>query len=157
MGSLVIYIAIIIAFYIIGAYATTDILRLLKNGHYFVWESDCYCFLCGERILLRDQFPIIGYVLSHGKCRHCQRRIPFSDLFLEIFLFSSMAGIAVWTGFSWVGFWLCICLYELTKACYLVKAGPREDRFILNILYSVLSNIVVFSLLAFLFLVACLI
>lgn len=151
MNSFVIHVTIIMAFYIIGAYATTDILRLLKGSSLSVWEPYCYCVQCGTRIALRDQVPVIGYVLSCGKCRRCKRKILFSNLFLEIFLFSFMTVIAVYTKFSWIGYCLCLCLYESTKVYFLVKTGRRKNKFILNIMFSLLSNIVIFSFLAFLF------
>ena len=148
----ILHIAIILACGIIGAYATTDILRLLKGSRMAVNESNCYCFLCGSRLSVWDQIPVIGYLLNRGRCHYCHRRIPSGDLFLELLLSVSMICISLWTRFSWKGFFLCFGLYECVKAGSILKMGHREERFVQNLLYSIVFNLIIFSLLAFLFL-----
>lgn len=145
--------AIFFAFYIIGAYATTDILRLLNGAHAAVWNPDCYCPVCGKKIRLRDQLPMISYWLNHGSCRWCGSKIPFSDIFLEIFVFAAMSLTAILTKCSWAGFAACVCLYQFVKLSYMVKAGCRKDGFLKNIVASILSNLIIFSFTAFLFLI----
>jgi prepilin signal peptidase PulO-like enzyme (type II secretory pathway) len=61
MATMIIRTAIIMCFYIIGAYATTDIVRLLKGARLAVWTQSCYCPVCNNCIKLVEQIPIISY------------------------------------------------------------------------------------------------
>lgn len=144
---------ILFAFYVLGAYATTDILRLLKGSTTSVNAKDCYCPICGYRIPLYDQIPILAYMKNRGKCRNCHSQIPFSDLFLEIFIFLGCSIITAACSFSWIGFGLSIAFYESTKLFYIIRKGAREDHFLSNLLKSLLNNLVWFVLLACLFLI----
>ncbi len=68
MKTALVYFSIYFAFYILGAYATTDILRLLKGSTLYVNARDCYCPICHNRILLKDQIPLFSYLKNKGKC-----------------------------------------------------------------------------------------
>lgn len=151
MKPLIIHIAIYLAFYIFGAYATTDILRLLKGTTVPVNASDCYCPVCRKKIALYDQLPVISYFINHGSCRNCKSPIPSTDLFLEVFLFLLMSAISSIFQFSWLSFALCILIYEGTKAVFLFHFGKRETAFSKNLLLSFGNNLLLFSFLAFLF------
>ena len=59
MEQLILRIGICFTFYILGAYATTDILRLLKGSAVSVTAPDCYCPICHNKIALKEQLPII--------------------------------------------------------------------------------------------------
>lgn len=148
------YFAILFAYYILGAYATTDILRLLRGSTVSVNAPDCYCPRCNTRILLRDQLPIFSYFKNHGSCRNCKSHIPISDLFLEIFLFIGLSGITIISRFSWIGFFLCILFYETTKLTFLLRFGKRKNQFGKNLVISLLNNLFLFTILAFFFALA---
>lgn len=154
MKAIIIRMAICFAFYILGAYATTDILRLLKGSTVAVNAPDCYCPVCHTKIALRDQLPIISYFKNHGSCRNCKSSIPISDLFLEIFLFLTMTLLSILLNFNWLAFALCIAVYEITKIIFLCRLGRRESAFIKNLMISLATNIALFALLAFLFALA---
>lgn len=154
MQAFIIRFTICIAFYVIGAYATTDILRLLKGSTSSINAHHCYCPICHNKIALKDQLPIIAYFKNHGACRHCKSPIPVSDLFLEIYLFLLLSGIAIIFDFNWFAFLLCVISYEITKAVFIIKNGARESGFCKNLLLSLVNNIVLFTLIAFLFLLA---
>ena len=79
MQALIVHFFIIFAFYILSAYATTDILRLLKGSTLPVNSAHCYCPNCNSKIALKDQIPILSYFLNHGKCRVCGCKIPPND------------------------------------------------------------------------------
>ena len=154
MESLFIRFVICFTFYIIGAYATTDILRLLKGSVVSINAPDCYCPICRNKIALKDQLPIFAYIKNHGSCFHCKSPIPISDLFLEVFLFVSLSVISFLFHFSWTAYFLCVLFYLCTKMIFLLVYGQREYDFLKNLLLSFFNNIVIFSLLAFLFLIA---
>lgn len=143
--------AIHFIFYILGAYATTDILRLTRCGSAPVSAPDCYCPKCGQKLRLRDQLPIFSYFWNKGRCRSCHSPIPFSDLFLELFLFVSMSAAAILTHYTWFGFFSCLLLYELTKLLFILIAGKRELDFSKNLLRSLLNNLFLFGITALVF------
>ena len=142
---------ILFSFYILGAYATTDIPRLLRGSTTPMNESNCYCPVCGYKIPLSGQIPVFSYVRNNGLCRCCGTRIPFSDIFLELFIFLSCTLIVLVTDFSVTGLYLCILFYEGTKLFYLIRKKPRETDFLLNLVKSLLNNLIIFLLLAVLF------
>lgn len=157
MNTLIINFAIFFSFYILGAYATTDILRLLKGSTRSVTASECYCPICRSKIALKDQLPIFAYIKNRGQCQSCGSKIPLSDLFLEIFLFLLLSCIGILSRFSWTGFVLCVFAYEFTKLIFLLRFGKRETDFPKNLLLSLLNNMILFGIVAFLFLLRALV
>lgn len=151
LQSVSIHTAILLALYIISAYATTDMLRLLKGSTGPVLSRDSYCPVCHHALRLRDQIPIFSYFLCRGRCRYCSSPIPVSNLLLELGMFLLTSATALLTGFSWSGYALILFLYEGTKAALLWHFGKREEDFSAQLRDSLLSNLVVFLLLAVLF------
>ena len=152
MKTYILYFAFYFIFYIIGAYATTDILRLLKNTSVPIDAPNCYCPICKNKINLINQLPIISYLKNKGKCFHCKNTIPIFDLFLEIFLFLSLSIISTCLHFEWIAFFFCIAIFEGTKFIFILIYGPREIDFIKNLFISLKNNIFIFLLLGILFL-----
>ena len=58
MQAALIHICTIFALYILSAFSTTDILRLLCGCETSILSPSCFCPQCGRRILLRHQIPI---------------------------------------------------------------------------------------------------
>ncbi|MBR4082997.1 MAG: prepilin peptidase [Lachnospiraceae bacterium] len=154
MQTIIIRFTICLVYYILGAYATTDILRLLKGSTLSINNPDCYCPICNNKIKLKDQLPIFAYIKNHGACHYCKSKIPFGDLFLEIFLFLLMTLITILLHFNWWAYFVCFIAYEVTKLLFLFIYGPRETEFAKNLLRSLGNNMVLFTLLAVLFLLA---
>lgn len=152
MKIYILYLSIYFVFYILGAYATTDILRLLKGSSTPVNASKCYCPICHNKISLKDQLPIFSYIKNHGKCFHCQNPIPISDLFLEVFIFLTFSVLCTLLHFSPLSFFLCVIIYELTKLIFLIFHGIRKNKFLKNLFISIINNIFLFSLISILFL-----
>ena len=151
MRSVLVHGAIIAAYYIVGAYATTDILRLLKGCDIPVNAAKCYCPRCGKEIALRDQIPIVSYMINGGKCRNCKASIPWTDLFFEIFIFGMMMILTVLLGFRREAFWGCLTLYEGTKLVFILLKGRREKDFERNMVQSFVNNIIIFGMIFLLF------
>lgn len=151
MPQHVIHAAIFLAFYIVGAFSTTDILRLLKGSTVSVSCPDCFCPACGSRLPLHDQIPVFSYLLNRGSCRFCGSKIPISELFSELTVFFTLSAISILSGFSYGGLFLCFLFYQIIKFIYLLKVGPRKDHFIRNLFFSLLHDIMLFGLLFFLF------
>lgn len=148
-----IYFILFPAYYILGAYATTDILRLLRGATVPVLDQKCYCPICDHQLKLTDQLPIISYLLSKGKCRYCAAAIPVSNLIPEILLFTGFSLLNILTGFQWTGYILTAVTYESLKFLAILRYGARRDGFFKNLCLSILQNIILFLLLAFLYLI----
>lgn len=148
MHSYIIHFCIILTLYIISAYATTDISRLIKGYDISILSSKCICPTCNNTIPLKMQIPIFSYIFCGGKCYFCSSSIPRLDFFIELFLFSSMTFISVLTDFSYMSYCLILILYMCTKLIIIIKYGPRKNAFIKSLLYSTASNIIVFAFLA---------
>ena len=143
--------AIFFSFSVLGAYGTTDILRLLRGSTVPVLSPDCFCPVCKNRIALYDQLPVVSYLICRGTCRHCKSHIPVSEFFLEAFLTAGLSVIAVLTGFRFAGFALCVIFSESVKGAFLARFGKREKDFLKNLALSCLSNLLLFGMVAVLF------
>ncbi|MCI8565328.1 MAG: prepilin peptidase [Lachnospiraceae bacterium] len=146
--------AVFFTFYILSAYATTDILRLLKGSTRSINDSKCYCPVCKTAIALKDQIPIVSYFKNHGACRNCGSKIPAEDMFLELFLFGALSATAIFMRLCWNGFWACVGLYEFTKLAFLIFYGKRQNDFRKNLFMSLMNNLLLFGMLAFFFALA---
>ncbi len=149
----IIRIAICICFYFIGAYATTDILRLLKGNGQNVNKGGCVCSNCGYRIRLWDQIPIFSYLAHLGKCKNCKNPIPPENFYLEVAMFGYMTFISFLNNFGFWAYISCIVFYEGVKLCMILYKGGKEEDFKKNLESSIRMNILIFALLGFLFLV----
>ena len=153
MEIYLIYFVICFCFYIIGAYATTDILRLLKGSDTPINSSDCSCPICNYKIPLHQQLPIFAYIKNHGACQNCKNKIPAANLVLEIYFFILLSGVSILLQFRFTAYILCIVIYEGTKLCLLLYYGKREHAFLKNLLHSLFNNFLLFSLIGILFVI----
>ena len=151
MKILIIHAAIYFTFYILAAYATTDILRLLKDCRTPVYASACYCPVCHQKIALKDQLPIISYFKNQGSCKICKSPIPITDFFLELFLFIALSVVSYLLHFGWIAYSFCILCYEGTKFLFLLFFGKRKSGFLKNLMISLFIHLLLFSMLALLF------
>ena len=146
MLKVLVIITILFAFYILSAYATTDILRLLKGSTVPVYAPDCYCGNCGNKIRLIDQVPIFAYLFNRGRCHYCKCKIPSYDILFEVMILVIFSVTNFILHFQFIGFFATIAEYELIKLIFLLIKGKREDAFIKNLLISLLTNVFVFLL-----------
>lgn len=146
MLEIIVEITIVFAFYILSAYATTDILRLLKGSRTPVYAPNCYCDNCGKQIRLIDQIPIIAYLANRGKCHHCKCKIPPYDFLFEVFFLITLTVTNIFLHFGLIGFIATVAEYELTKLVFILIKGKREESFGKNLLISLFTNVFVFLL-----------
>ena len=57
-----------------------------------------------------------------------------------------MSVITLISGFSWTGCFLCILFYEGLKILYLCKYGRKKTDFVIELVRSIRSNIIIFAL-----------
>ncbi len=64
---------------IIGCYLNTLAYRLTQGDapETALVTRDCICPACHHTLPLRDQIPILGYLLLGGRCRYCRMRIDW--------------------------------------------------------------------------------
>lgn len=144
--------AILLTFYLLGAYATTDMIRLVSGSDLSVGQKGCFCSHCGRKIPLWEQIPVFSYIFLGGKCKGCREKIPSANFLLELVVFSGMALLSFRTDFGFFGLWCCVLYYEAVKFFYVLYKG-RCMEFEKNLAQSFASNTVLFLLLLFLFFV----
>ena len=152
MKILILRFAILLSYYILGAFATTDIPRLLKGSKISVNAKYCFCPVCGYRIPLSSQLPVFSFLKNRGHCRSCGSRISFLDILPELFLWLSCSAIAILSRFSMTGYFLTLFLYITYKLICLLVKGVRETDLSKNLLASTINNILFFGLLAIMYL-----
>lgn len=151
MFQLLIKITICMAFYVIGAYATTDILRLLKGHPVSVGNNDCFCESCGCKLTLRQQIPVLSYLACGGKCKNCGHAISPGNFILEV-LFTAVFILAAVIADFRPSVWLfCIVFYESVKLFCVIYRGKRGRELAKGMFLSLLGNAVNFSLVGVLF------
>ena len=152
MNVIILHSAIIIAYYCIAAYATTDILRFTGEINASVSDSKCYCPSCNHELRITEQIPLISFISNRGRCRYCAAPIPKEEFLMELIIFISGLIINLITGFSFLGLLLCLLFYEICKlTCILLnlkKCHPSVKQLIVSYLF----NTIEFSLLFFLYL-----
>lgn len=145
------YACILFSTYILSAFATTDILRLLKGSQLPLLTKSCYCPNCHHTIPLSGQIPIFSYYINNGQCRFCKKPIPKTEHYLETFLFATMCIFNVTLRFSFTSFFCIATTYESVKLLFLVHYGKRESNFWHELGISTALNILLFSLLAMMY------
>lgn len=148
-----VYVSVFFSFYILGAFATTDILRLTKDSVVPVCDSHSYCPSCGHSLRLRDQIPILSYLFCRGRCRYCSAKIPAGNFILEILIFLLGSVISLSTHFQWNGYLFMMFFYVALKIGVIIILGKCTVHFRRNLLLSFLQNLVIFGLIAFFFLI----
>lgn len=151
MHKFILHLILIIAYFVIGAYATSDVSRLLKGATISVTNPSCYCPFCNAHIPLRFQIPVLSYLLGKGKCRSCGHGISLLDILPEILLPSGFIILSYSLHFSILGYLCCILLFESYKCVSIIHYQPRESQFLKNLLISILYNFIIFLFLGFLF------
>jgi len=151
MLQLLIKITICLSFYVIGAYATTDILRLLEGHPVSVGNSKCFCEACGCKLTLRQQIPIFSYLLSRGRCKSCGCPISPGNFILEVLFTAVFVLAAVITDFRPAVWLFCVMFYESVKLFCVIYRGKRGRTLAKGLLFSLMGNAVNFSLVGVLF------
>lgn len=154
MQKYLIHFILIIIYFVLGAYATTDVSRLLKGATTPISDPYCYCPSCGSVIPLRSQLPIISFMINKGKCTHCHNMISLCDILPEIILPAGFIFFSYFFYFTLKAYFSCMFLFEAYKFVSIVYYKPRETAFFKNLMFSLVINIFLFVLLGFFFFLA---
>ena len=154
MKPFLIRFIIIFLYYVVGAYATTDILRLTKNYNDIYDFKNCYCPVCGHKLKLTDQIPLFSYIAHHGKCSYCGAAIPKKEFITELLIFLLSVFFAVALNFDLIAWAINVILYQLIKLFYIFYYGRCRENFVKRLIISLFINGVVFVLIGFTYLIA---
>lgn len=76
---------------VLGCYLGTILYRLKVNAPFLTRK--CFCPACKHTLLLRDQIPVIGYVMLRGRCRYCGAKIspayPLREVLVGVYYFAT--------------------------------------------------------------------
>lgn len=118
-----------------GSFANVVIVRLPKGES--VVRPRSRCPQCEKMISWYDNIPILSWLWLRGKCRNCQKRIPFRYPLVEILMGASFAAAFWYFGFSWYLIEILIFLFGLITVSFI-----DIDHFILPDVFT-LSGIVI--------------
>ncbi len=150
----IIYISIIIASYIVSAYATTDISRLVSDSYQKYFTFDCYCPACNHKLSAADQLPIFSFYINGGKCKYCKSPIPKIDHILEVGIFLFFTFVNTIFKYSFTALLINVVAYEILKVTIILIKRPRKSHFICSVVVSLISNIIIFCFLGFFYLLS---
>ena len=85
MNTLFVISILIVGFFglSVGSFLNVVIYRLPRNVSIVFPAS--HCIVCGTPIKYRDNIPIVGYILLHGRCRECSSSISIIYPLVEFF------------------------------------------------------------------------
>jgi len=66
-----------------------------EPGRFDLMHPRSHCPRCGEAVRVRDNIPVLSWLLLGGKCRHCGERISVQYPLVEI-ASAALAGITLW-------------------------------------------------------------
>ncbi len=84
----------------VGSFLSVVIFRIQKNKGGIIFGNS-FCPSCKKKLTSRDLIPILSFLLSRGKCRHCQKGISPYYLLLEIS--TGILFLAVYLHFPFLG------------------------------------------------------
>lgn len=132
-------ICLIIVYYNMAGLSTTNILRLTKDNELPVLSSKCVCSACGGRISALMQLPIVSYIITSGKCKHCNAPIPLLGLLLEVIIWCGLTTIAILFRFCMLVALLGFVYYEMVRALFIIIVGRRANAFAKQYAVAILS------------------
>lgn len=76
---------ILLIFFLLGASVGSFINVVLDryNTGLKFWQGKSFCFSCNKLIRRIDMFPVLSFLLLHGRCRNCGSKIPQQSFIIE--------------------------------------------------------------------------
>jgi prepilin signal peptidase PulO-like enzyme (type II secretory pathway) len=69
---------------VFGNFATNPIYRLPRKESLFL--KDPYCGDCNAKLMPKDLFPVLSWLMTRGKCRYCGALVPATYACTEAFI-----------------------------------------------------------------------
>lgn len=73
----------------------------VKTAVFNLFLPRSHCPKCGKQIAIRHNIPILSYILLHGKCRHCQKKISWHYPLVELLSCSLSITVVYNCGMNW--------------------------------------------------------
>ena len=83
---------------ILGSFITAVSYRLPRGESLLSAHSRCTA--CGTALRARDLIPLLSWVFSGGKCRHCGTKVSIRYPLTELACVLGVVGVYAWMGFS---------------------------------------------------------
>ena len=101
----------------IGSFLTLVTYRLPRDEKIGMTRSRCPS--CGTTLRVLDLFPILSWMVSRGKCRHCKARVSIRYPLTELACAMGAVAAAYYFGFTLqafaiMGLWWCIVAITVT-------------------------------------------
>ena len=101
----------------IGSFLTLVTYRLPREEKIGMTRSRCPS--CGTTLGVRDLFPVLSWIFSRGKCRHCKTRVSMRNPLTELACALGAVAAAYQYGFELeaftiTGLWWCIVAIIIT-------------------------------------------
>jgi leader peptidase (prepilin peptidase)/N-methyltransferase len=126
------YLAIFYWGAILGSFLNVVIYRIPR--HLSLWKPRSHCPHCGQYLQLRDNLPLISYLLLKGRCRFCHQKI--SSRYFKVEMLSGLiwTGVIAINGFNLVTFaWIVLLEGLLTLAWIDQRWGIVPDSIVLSL------------------------
>ena len=88
MTTVLVHVMFTLAGLVVGSFLNTVIVRVPAKEPLMAGKSRCP--LCDAQIPLRDNIPLVSFVLLRARCRSCRGTIPFAYPLVEV------ANVVVW-------------------------------------------------------------
>ncbi|PJA41252.1 hypothetical protein CO178_00580 [candidate division WWE3 bacterium CG_4_9_14_3_um_filter_34_6] len=82
MTVFMLYFAIFLLALFIGSFLNVVVDRVYRGEQFLKGRS--YCEFCKYKLELLDLMPVLSFIYTHGKCRHCGVKIPIKHPLIEV-------------------------------------------------------------------------
>ena len=76
------YFVIFLLALFIGSFLNVVVDRVYRGEQFLKGRS--YCESCKHKLELLDLMPVLSFIYTHGKCRHCGVKIPIKHPLIEV-------------------------------------------------------------------------
>ena len=80
--NLLTYIFAFVVYACVGSFIGVCADRIPRGEQ--IYKGRSHCDLCGRELKAWELIPILSYVLLGGRCKRCRKRIPVSNLLIEL-------------------------------------------------------------------------
>ena len=80
--NLLTYIFAFVVYACVGSFIGVCADRIPRGEQ--IYKGRSHCDACGRELKAWELIPILSYVLLGGRCKRCRKRIPVSNLLIEL-------------------------------------------------------------------------
>ena len=118
---------------VFGSFSTALIYRVPRGKNWVSERSKCCS--CQAELGPADLVPIVSWLLSRGKCRHCQEKIPVTYPIREVLLLVLCLGVFFSIGLSMEGLFIAFALPFLFSLFFIDLEHKRLPNSLVAIIF----------------------